>query len=73
MIDQLIQQLINQAIAAQLMEPDDEIYARNQILSLLHLVEFKDCETEADAEIPDLLEQIVDYACEQGIIEDIFD
>lgn len=73
MIDQQIQQLINQAIAARLMEPDDEIYARNQILSLLRLVEFKDCDTESNVEIPDLLEQIVDYACEQGIIEGIFD
>ncbi|MDQ0973913.1 UDPglucose--hexose-1-phosphate uridylyltransferase [Neobacillus niacini] len=74
MIDQLIQQLINKAIAAQLIDCDDEIYARNQILSLLRLVEFKDCETtESNLEIPDLLEQIVDFACEQGIIEDIFD
>lgn len=74
MIYQLIQQLINQAIAAQLIERDDEIYARNQILSLLRLVEFKDCETtESTVEIPDLLEQIVDFACEQGVIEDIFD
>lgn len=73
-IDQLIQQLINKAIAAQLIDCEDEIYARNQVLSLLRLVEFKDCEiTESNLEIPDLLEQIVDFACEQGIIEDIFD
>ncbi|MDQ1004521.1 UDPglucose--hexose-1-phosphate uridylyltransferase [Neobacillus niacini] len=73
MIYQLIQQLINQAIAAQLMEPDDEIYARNQILSLLHLVEFKESDAESNEDIPDLLDQIVDYACKQGIIEDVFD
>jgi UDPglucose--hexose-1-phosphate uridylyltransferase len=72
-INQLIQQLIDKAISAQLIEPDDEIYARNQILSLLHLVEFKECNGESDLEIPDLLEQIVDYACTQGIVEDIFD
>lgn len=73
MINQVIQQLIDKAISAQLIEPDDEIYARNQILSLLHLVEFKECNGESDLEIPDLLEQIVDYACKQGIVEDIFD
>lgn len=72
-INQLIQQLIDKAISAQLIEPDDEIYARNQILSLLHLVEFKESNGESDLEIPDLLEQIVDYACTQGIVEDIFD
>lgn len=73
MIYQLIQQLINQAIASNLMEPSDEIYARNQILSLLHLGEFKECGTETQLDTPDLLEQLAEYACEQGIIEDIFD
>jgi UDPglucose--hexose-1-phosphate uridylyltransferase len=61
MIDQRIQQLINQAIAAHLMEPEDEIYARNQILSLLHLVEFKECDAESNLDIPDLLDQLVEY------------
>jgi UDPglucose--hexose-1-phosphate uridylyltransferase len=74
-IDQLVRQLINQALAAQLMEREDEIYACNQILSLLHLTEFKVLEgrKEADLSIPDLLELMVDYACTEGIIEDIFD
>jgi UDPglucose--hexose-1-phosphate uridylyltransferase len=70
---ELIQQLINQALAVKLIEPEDEIYARNQILSLLRLVEFKECAAATNVEIPDLVEQIVEYACEQGIIEDIFD
>jgi UDPglucose--hexose-1-phosphate uridylyltransferase len=75
MIYQLVQQLIDQALAAQLIEREDEIYARNQVLSLLHLAEFKDDEVVGATihEIPDLLEQIIDYACEQGIIENIFD
>ena len=64
---------MNQAIEAQLIELEDEIYARNQVLSLLHLVEFKECDIETNLEIPDLLDEIVGYACEQGIIEDIFD
>jgi UDPglucose--hexose-1-phosphate uridylyltransferase len=75
MIYQLIQQLINQAIAAQLIEREDEIYARNQILSLLHLTEFKEVDAagESNFDIPDLLDLIVDYACNQGIIEELFD
>jgi UDPglucose--hexose-1-phosphate uridylyltransferase len=74
-IFQLVQQLINQAIDTQLMEREDEIYARNQILSLLHLADFKEVETTCSPtnEIPDLLDLIVDYACDQGIIENIFD
>ncbi|MEY2192117.1 UDP-glucose--hexose-1-phosphate uridylyltransferase [Neobacillus sp. BF23-41] len=75
MIYQLIQQLINQAIATQLIEREDEIYARNQILSLLHLTEFKEVDPagESNFDIPDLLDLIVDYACNQGIIEELFD
>jgi UDPglucose--hexose-1-phosphate uridylyltransferase len=75
MIYQLIQQLINRAIDSQLMEREDEIYARNQVLSLLNLTDFKE-EVTADishVEIPDLLDLIVDYACNHGIIEDLFD
>jgi len=75
MIDQLVQQLIKQALATQLIEQEDEIYARNQVLSLLHLADYREeAETEnTSQEIPELLEQIVDYACEQGIIEDLYD
>ncbi|NRD77786.1 UDP-glucose--hexose-1-phosphate uridylyltransferase [Bacillus sp. BRMEA1] len=75
MIWQLVQQLINQALAAQLIEKEDEIYARNQVLILLHLTEFPESlpSEETVFDIPELLDQIVDYACTTGIIEDLFD
>ncbi|MED3563248.1 UDP-glucose--hexose-1-phosphate uridylyltransferase [Bacillus xiapuensis] len=75
MIEQVIQQLMDQALAVQLIEQEDEIYSRNQILSLLKLTEFKERKpfTESSQSIPDLLEQLVDYACTHGIIEDLFD
>ncbi|MEH7073106.1 UDP-glucose--hexose-1-phosphate uridylyltransferase [Neobacillus drentensis] len=75
MIYQLIQQLIDQALSTHLIEREDEIYARNQVLSLLHLSEFKQVEEvgQSHDEIPDLLDLIVDYACSQGIIEELFD
>ncbi|MDR7076990.1 UDPglucose--hexose-1-phosphate uridylyltransferase [Neobacillus niacini] len=75
MIHNLVQQLINQALTTQLIERVDERYARNQLLSLLHLEEFMELESTRGKydEIPDLLDQIVNYACAQGIIEDIFD
>jgi UDPglucose--hexose-1-phosphate uridylyltransferase len=74
MIFQLIQQLINQAITTQLIESEDQIYARNQIMSLLQLSEFKETDEmdEMRLTIPTLLEMMVKYACEEGIIEDIF-
>src|SRR5689334_7108430 len=74
MIFELVQQLVVQALAAQVIEREDEIYARNQVLALLQLEEYKEVEVEENIlEIPDLLEKIVDYAVGQGIIEDIFD
>src|SRR3954471_7965568 len=74
MIFQLVKQLVKQALSTQLIEREDEIYARNQVLALMQLEEYKEVEIDASIpEIPDLLEQIVDYAVEQGIIDDIFD
>ncbi|MFX3624775.1 MAG: UDP-glucose--hexose-1-phosphate uridylyltransferase [Ectobacillus sp.] len=73
-IYQTIQQLIEKAISAELMERDDELYARNQILSLLHLDEFATGQSAAnEKDIPDLMDELVEYACQQEIIEDIFD
>ncbi|WP_342043193.1 UDP-glucose--hexose-1-phosphate uridylyltransferase [Bacillus sp. OTU2372] len=74
MIFQLVQQLVQQALATQLIEREDEIYARNQVLALLQLEEYKEIEIGGSIpEIPDLLDRIGEYAVEKGIIEDIFD
>lgn len=73
MIYNLVQQLINRALAVQLIEEEDEIYARNQIISLLQLTDFAETSGEPNLEIPDLLEEIIEYACKQGIIANIFD
>lgn len=73
MIYNLVQQLINRALAVQLIEEEDEIYARNQIISLLQLTDFTETSGEPHLEIHDLLEEIIEYACKQGIIANIFD
>jgi UDPglucose--hexose-1-phosphate uridylyltransferase len=75
MIFQLIQQLINQAISVQLIERDDQIYVRNQIMSLLQLSEFREVDQmdKRESAIQDTLDLMVRYACENGVIEDIFD
>lgn len=74
MIFQLVQQLVHQALSTQLIEQEDVLYARNQVLALLQVEEYQEPEIQDSIpEIPDLLELIVKYAVEQGIIEDIFD
>lgn len=70
----VIQQLIDRALALKFIEQEDEIYVRNQILNLLGSYDFVATEkSQSEAQIPDLLEKLVDYACESGVIEDLFD
>lgn len=74
-ICQVIQQLIDEALALDFIGQEDEIYVRNQILCLLGMNDFivpEKIEKNED-KIPDLLEKLVDYAWKNGIIEDLFD
>ncbi|MBE7120962.1 UDP-glucose--hexose-1-phosphate uridylyltransferase [Bacillus cereus] len=74
MIYQTIQQLIDRAIEAKLIEQEDEIYVRNKILSLLCLDDFV-VEVSASVKkgIPELLEELIEYACTHEIIEKVWD
>lgn len=68
-----IQSLTNQAVAVQLIDEQDVVYVRNQIMSILELDEYNHSNQAINKEIPDLLEELVQYAVENGIIEDYFD
>ncbi|GIM28784.1 galactose-1-phosphate uridylyltransferase [Clostridium polyendosporum] len=73
-IYQVIQQLIDLEISLGYIEQEDEIYVRNKILDLLGINDFVLEESvQGNKEIPDLLEELVDYACKQEVIEDLFD
>ena len=73
-----IESLLNYGEKNALFEKEDRIYCRNLMLDVLHLDSFEDAEA-CDAPIEDILAAILDYACEQGIIEnsvtyrDLFD
>ena len=70
----VIQQLINKAIDLEIIEQQDQIYARNQLMVLLKLDSFADQGELHSAEgIPDLLEQLENDAVEKGIIRDLLD
>lgn len=74
MIFQHIEGLIQKASEAKLMEKADQIYARNQVLDLLHIQSFPEViEDVTDDTIPNILEKIIDYAVSHEVIEDIFD
>ncbi|MCC3356965.1 UDP-glucose--hexose-1-phosphate uridylyltransferase [Bacillus sp. REN16] len=69
-----VQQLTEQAVKVGLLEKEDRIYVRNQFLSLLGLEDFTPTEhVSPEKDIPTLVEELVEYACEKGIIEDYFD
>ncbi|MGM0754136.1 MAG: UDP-glucose--hexose-1-phosphate uridylyltransferase [Bacillota bacterium] len=70
-----IDAIIQKALEAELIGKEDEIYARNRILALLKMEEYKSEEADSldGITIPDLLETLTVYAVENGIIEDLFD
>ncbi|MGE8203445.1 UDP-glucose--hexose-1-phosphate uridylyltransferase [Heyndrickxia sp. NPDC080065] len=74
-IFELVQRLVDEAQKLALIEKEDMIYARNQVLSLLQLHDFKEMNRSFTERIsiPDLLDEIVEYACEQELIEDYLD
>lgn len=73
MIYEYVEGLIKQGLKVDLIEDEDEIYVRNQVLSFLRLESFPVGIQGWDASIPDLLEKIVQYGVEFGLIDDIFD
>jgi UDPglucose--hexose-1-phosphate uridylyltransferase len=74
MINQYIAGLIEQAINVNLIEETDQIYVRNQVMHLLKLDSFLETvEKPIQDTIPNILEALVSYAIEQGIIEDVLD
>ncbi|PLR76870.1 UDP-glucose--hexose-1-phosphate uridylyltransferase [Bacillus sp. V3-13] len=70
----VLQELLHKAISIELISGEDGVYARNQIMPLLALNDFRCEETsETDKDIPDLLDELTDYAVENGLIEDLLD
>lgn len=69
-----IQGLLNQAVSVELIHSEDKIYSQNQILSLLALDSFPEqVPFNSKKDIPELLDEIVFYAIEEGIIKDQLD
>src|SRR5690625_2724390 len=74
MIVEQIASLIKQAKKEGHIEPRDEIYVQNQLIELFHLKEFPNQSIKiSDDSIPNLLENLVELAVEEKIINDLFD
>ena len=68
MINESITKLVQYGLDCGLIEQEDKIYTTNRILEILCLDEYEeatDCEWE---NLEDILSEILDYACEKGLI-----
>ncbi|MCJ1909933.1 UDP-glucose--hexose-1-phosphate uridylyltransferase [Planococcus ruber] len=66
--------LLQKTLEAGLIEPADQDYARNQAMHLLGLESFpEELVQPAEDTIPNLLEELVDYAVEKGVISHMLD
>jgi UDPglucose--hexose-1-phosphate uridylyltransferase len=74
MIYQDIAGLIQKAIDVELIEASDCLYVRNQVLHLLGLESFPEDEViPSDDTIANLVENLIAYAVEQGVIMNVLD
>lgn len=78
MIYNTVQGLIDHSVRSGLITKDDEIVARNMLMDILRLSDWQECAGEGGT-LESLLNEVVNYACENGIIEntsvqrDLFD
>lgn len=80
MIDSAIKKLVRYGLETGLIEESDKIYATNRLLELLEKEEYGDDGKEyRDILLEQTLKELLDYACEHGMIEnsvtarDLFD
>jgi len=70
MICSHIQNLINYSIDNGLITKDDELVVRNMLMDALHVADWTDTSAVDGGSIDDILKPLVDFACENGVIED---
>ncbi|MBO5852914.1 MAG: UDP-glucose--hexose-1-phosphate uridylyltransferase [Clostridia bacterium] len=70
MINTAIAKLVKYGLSHSLFEQDDKIYITNQLLEALNLDSYTEPENVEDAELEDILNELLNYAVRVGIIED---
>ena len=80
MINKLINELVTYGINNDLVEPDDKVYVTNRLLELFELMEFTEEPVAECRFLADILEDMMTYAYEKGIMpedtitmKDLFD
>ena len=71
MIFNSIKKLVTYGLETGLITEEDRIFTTNELLELLNLDEYEEPEeTYTDVELEPTLAEILDYACENGLLED---
>ncbi len=81
MIQEKIRELVNYGLLTGLVEPEDEVYTTNRLLELFELDDYGEpfgtcpafCKEERDravAALPKILEDMLDYAAQKGILKE---
>ncbi|WP_121610982.1 UDP-glucose--hexose-1-phosphate uridylyltransferase [Mesobacillus foraminis] len=69
-----IDEIVKQGVISELIPEEDGIYVRNQIMALLSLEDFPEQGGEnSGKDLPELVDVLVNFAVEKGLIEDLFD
>lgn len=70
MIDNSIEKLVQYGINTGLISEEDKIYAVNRILEVLNKDSYEpDKQAEQEINLEDVLNELLDYAAEQGLLE----
>ncbi len=70
MIDNSIEKLVQYGINTRLISEEDKIYAVNRILEVLNKDSYEpDKQAEQEINLEDVLNELLDYAAEQGLLE----
>lgn len=69
-INSLIAQLVQYGKEKGLVAKEDEIYTINRLLEILHLDEYKETVCEEEMKLEDILAQIMDWAYENGVMQE---
>lgn len=69
MINERINQLLDYGLKNNLLQQDDVFYAQNRVLKLLNLTTFKKLENLPDITFSTLINDIINFAIETGVLE----
>ena len=72
MINEYINELVAYGLNQGLVDPDDEVYVTNRLLELFQLTEHEGTakEVRSERELSQILNDMLEYACRQGMLEE---